>query len=327
VDIDWLASIAPIFTSDQPVILGTKGTQRIWASRNFVLSHSICKSANLLGKPFFTGGRSLDHLAFCVVLDGAIEVDADGAPALAKAGDIFLLDLREQTRLVFGTQASATSVLTLWVPRSRLPAGLSSQSVLHGLVAKAVAPGITVATAAVRALMAQLDAFAVDEMDELIAGVVVLLGHAIGLCVTSKEAEPDQPVPLDTFVTLCRYIEGNLASRDLGVAKLAATFGLSRASLYRLFEPAGGVASFIRQRRLARARHELSAPGLHDRRIGPIAYQAGFRSVATFNRAFLAAYGETPRNVRKRRAGGAPPVKPLPEELGLLARWLLDTAA
>lgn len=95
--------------------------------------------------------------------------------------------------------------------------------------------------------------------------------------------------------------------------------------MYRLLEPVGGVASFIRERRLARAHHELSVPGLQDRRIGPIAYQAGFQSIATFNRAFLAAYGETPRNIRKPRLGSARRVKCSPDEIGVLARWLLDT--
>jgi AraC-like DNA-binding protein len=327
VDIEWLATFAPVFTSDQPVILGSKGAQAIWASQNFVLSHSVCERANLLGRPFFAGGHLLDHLGFCLVLDGAIEVETGNGQTLVEADDIVLLDLREPIRLDFGAKGGTTSVFTLWVPRTHLPARLSAQLALHGLLAEAVAPGTVVAVAAIRALLTQLDTMTVDEMDELVAGVVGLVGHAIGSCTALQASQQKSAAPLDTFVTLCRYIEGNLAARDLGVAKLAATFGLSRASLYRLFEPAGGVASFIRQRRLARAHHELSAPGLHDRRIGPIAYQAGFRSVATFNRAFLAAYGETPRNVRKRRAGGAPPVKQRPEELGLLARWLLDTAA
>jgi AraC-like DNA-binding protein len=327
VDIQWLASLAPVFTSDQAVVLGTKGAQRIWASRKFVLSHSICKSAHLLGQPFLARGRSLDHVGFCAVLEGAVGFQAGSALSRAEAGDLLLLDLREPMRLDLGGQRGLTSTFTLWVPRARLPAQLDTRSARHGLVAKAIGPSVTVATAAVRALLTQLDAIAVDEMDELVTGLVEIIGRAIGLSAASKESGQNQRAPLDTFVTLCRYIEGNLAARDLGVAKLAATFGLSRASLYRLFEPVGGVASFIRERRLARAHHELSAPRLQDRRIGPIAYQAGFHSIATFNRAFLAAYGETPRNLRKQQIGSVRLARCLPDDIGVLARWLLDTTA
>jgi AraC-like DNA-binding protein len=183
-----------------------------------------------------------------------------------------------------------------------------------------------VAAAAFRALLSQLDAVTVEELDEVAAGVAALVGHAIRSCPASAAPQPTQPAPLESLVTLCRYVEDNLTARDLGAAKLAATFGLSRASLYRLFAPVGGVASFIRERRLARALHELSAPGRQNRRIGPIAYQAGFHSIAAFNRAFRAAYGKTPRNVRKPVSGIVPDVKPL-GEIGVLARWLLETAA
>jgi AraC-like DNA-binding protein len=327
VDKEWLASLAPMFTSDRAIIVGAKGAQRIWASRKFVLSHSICEHADLIGRPLLAGGRSPDHLGFCLVLDGAVELAASDPSVVAEAGDFILLNLREPMRLDFGAQGSLTSAFTLWVPRARLPAQLASRPALHGLVAKGSAPGIAVAAAAFRALLTELDAITVDEMDGLVAGVIGLIAHAIEVCAASKVSEPNQPVPLDTFVILCRHIDSNLAARDLGVAKLAATFGLSRASLYRLFEPVGGVASFIRERRLALAHDELSAPGFDDRRIGPIAYQAGFQSIATFNRAFLAAYGDTPSNLRKQKIARARPAKTLPAQLGVLARWLLDTAA
>jgi AraC-like DNA-binding protein len=327
VDIEWLASLAPVFVAQESMALGTQGAQHLWASKNFVLSHSICERANLVARPFLAGGRGLDHLGFSLLLDGAVEVDAGNVPALAETGDLVLFDLREPMRLAFGERGRATSAFTLWVRRARLPTQLSGRPDLHGLVAKASTPGITVAAAAFRALLAQLDAITVDEMDQLVAGLVVLVGHVISSCAPPQVLPANSPVPLDTFVTLCRYVESNLAARDLGAAKLAATFGLSRASLYRLFEPVGGVASFIRERRLARAHCELTAPGLQNRPIGPIAYQSGFRSIAAFNRAFLAAYGDTPSNVRKQKTSGARPVKPLPEELGVLARWLLDTAA
>src|SRR5438128_2592590 len=93
VDIDWLASLAPVFTSQFPVVCGT--TQTIWASRNFVLSHSICERADLVARPLFLGGRVLDHLGFCLVLNGAVQAEAGSAPTSAETGDILLLDLRQ----------------------------------------------------------------------------------------------------------------------------------------------------------------------------------------------------------------------------------------
>jgi AraC-like DNA-binding protein len=319
---EWLAVYSPVFISSEPVLIGRSGAHYICASRTFVLTSTTCDCATLIHEPL--SAPRLDHLGICLVLDGTVKVKTDGAPALAGAGDIVLLDLREPMRLIFGAQGNMTSVFTLWARRARLPAQLSSRHALHGRLGKADAPGIAVAAAALRALLSQLEAVTVEELNELVAGVVVLVGHAIGLCADLRAPPPTQPAPLETLVTLCRYVEDNLTARDLGAAKLAATFGLSRASLYRLFAPVGGVASFIRERRLARAHLELTTPGLQNRRIGPIAYQAGFHSIAAFNRAFRAAYGETPRNVRKPNSGFTPSVKQ-PDEIGILARWLLET--
>ena len=98
---------------------------------------------------------------------------------------------------------------------------------------------------------------------------------------------------------------------------------MSRASLYRLFEPVGGVACYIRTRRLARARQELTMPGLQDRRIGTVAYRAGFQNILAFNRAFREAYGETPRDARNPDA--SPVLAPTTRgRMGVLARWLLE---
>jgi AraC-like DNA-binding protein len=183
-----------------------------------------------------------------------------------------------------------------------------------------------VVAAALQALLPQLDTATAAEMDELVSGIVGLCARVAGLSSRSRRAgSAAGPPPLQSFVTICRFVEANLGARDLGVDKLAKTFGLSRASLYRLFEPVGGVASYIRTRRLARARQELTAPGLEDRRIGPIAYRAGFQSIPAFNRAFRAAYGQTPRSTRKREGGGsAIEFKTPRRRMGILARWLVE---
>jgi AraC-like DNA-binding protein len=198
-------------------------------------------------------------------------------------------------------------------------------SAIHGQVVRASAPGATVVAAALQALLPQLDATTAAEMDELVSGIVGLCARVVALSSRSRRARSAAgPPPLESFVTVCRFVEANLGARDLGMDKLARTFGLSRASLYRLFEPVGGVASYIRTRRLARARQELTAAGLEDRRIGPIAYRAGFQSIPAFNRAFRAAYGQTPRSTRKPEGGPVIDPKTPRRRMGILARWLLE---
>jgi AraC-like DNA-binding protein len=319
---EWLAIYSPVFTSPEPAFPGPSGAHCIWASGSFVLSQATCERATLIHEQ--TPG--LDHLGICLVLSGKIALEVNGAQSLAQPGDMALLDLHAPVRLIRGSAIEATSELTLWIPRTRLPAQLADVSAIHGQVVGADAPGAAVAAAALQALLPQLDATTAAEMDELVSGIVGLCARVVALSSRSRRAgSAAGPPPLESFVTVCRFVEANLGARDLGVDKLARTFGLSRASLYRLFEPVGGVASYIRTRRLARARQELTAPGLEDRRIGPIAYRAGFQSIPAFNRAFRAAYGQTPRSTRT-TTKGAPTValKKPRGEMGILARRLLE---
>lgn len=97
---------------------------------------------------------------------------------------------------------------------------------------------------------------------------------------------------------LHRYIEQNLTHADLTPAHIAQHFALSRSRLYRLFEDAGGVETYIRQQRLWHARQALSDIQQRDKRIGDIAFEWGFPDEAYFSRLFRAAYGCAPRDLR-----------------------------
>ena len=135
--------------------------------------------------------------------------------------------------------------------------------------------------------------------------------------------------PLASFVTIRHHIDQTLRSPALGVETLATTFGLSRASLYRLFEPVGGVASYIRKSRLNRAYQDIVAAEYSNRRIGPIAYRLGFKNLSAFNRLFKETYGVSPKEARERAIhgfAGAPPSAE-PGEATSLGLWLARLSA
>lgn len=99
-----------------------------------------------------------------------------------------------------------------------------------------------------------------------------------------------------------RAVHARLADPGLTPASLAQTIGVSRSVLYRLFEPIGGVASYIRNCRLAEARRAI-ADSADMRRIHQIADACGFSSSQEFSRAFRHRYGHSPSEARAEISG------------------------
>lgn len=101
-----------------------------------------------------------------------------------------------------------------------------------------------------------------------------------------------------TFQTIRQFIARHFANPRLGSDLLMAHFQISRAQLYRLFKPYGGVARYIQDQRLAWCLGELTHPANRQMRSFAIATRAGFTDESHFSRAFRQTYGVSPREVR-----------------------------
>ena len=91
-----------------------------------------------------------------------------------------------------------------------------------------------------------------------------------------------------------RFIERKLSSPDLSVDTLLQNFGVSRASLFRMFEEVGGVRSYIMERRTLRAVLEIWQANGARGSIRAAADRYGFSSAPNFNRAVKHLLGEAP---------------------------------
>ena len=96
------------------------------------------------------------------------------------------------------------------------------------------------------------------------------------------------------FDIICRFIEDNLSDFELSVARLLNEFGVSRATLFRMFERVGGVRNYIRQRRATRALLDISRQPYKRGNICAAAAQWGFSSAPNFNRTIRSLYGFSP---------------------------------
>ena len=98
--------------------------------------------------------------------------------------------------------------------------------------------------------------------------------------------------------SLKRLVEQQLDSPALSAEFICARSGWSRATVYRLFEPEGGLARYIRKRHLLRAFRELASGQPPHLRIVDLALAHQFASEASFNRAFRRAFGIPPGKAR-----------------------------
>lgn len=132
-----------------------------------------------------------------------------------------------------------------------------------------------------------------EEADTYAAGITGLLD---GLLTGDRGLLQQKYHERDRFESMRRYLVQNLADPKLAVDHLCRHFHCSRATVYRLFQQEGGVASFILRQRLQRCMQELGRMGTaHRGFFDALAQSWGFSSRASFARQFKAHYGISPQ--------------------------------
>ncbi len=97
-----------------------------------------------------------------------------------------------------------------------------------------------------------------------------------------------------------KLLQQHISDHTLSSTEVAKALGISRATVYRLFEPQGGVMQTLKRMRLARARQILVArPTLSIQRV---AETCGFKNAHHFSRAFKQEFDSSPGEYRKRSA-------------------------
>ena len=287
-----------------------------------VLGRSRFAPQRFARSPATIARSNIDHIVIQQYTAGGYDGSTAMRPLRVRAGDICVLDLAS----TFETHALASETLNLIVPRNLILSSIANPEALHGLVIPA-----DTATARVigQNLACMIDSLGTMRASELrpMALAATSLARALLRGALDETARAVASVAGPNLFDLRQFIEDRLADPDLGVEQIAGVFGLSRATLYRLFEPLGGIASYIRRRRLHRAFLELTAHDGRPARIGELARRWHLGSDASFARSFRAEYGMAPSQarlvtgsrlqarVREAHGGG---------QLAPLSEWLLS---
>ena len=97
------------------------------------------------------------------------------------------------------------------------------------------------------------------------------------------------------FRQICCYIETHLEDPHLSTSTLLDKFGVSRATLYRMFERLGGVRNYLTERRAAAALFFISSSQGQPGVVQAACERWSFSSPANFNRTIQRLFGNSPK--------------------------------
>lgn len=237
---------------------------------------------------------SVRQFVFHVAVEGTLETVTGLYPkrnAVQTGPGILALDMNQPMHMT----RSACRVLAFFLPREMVESVLPEAESVHGSVIDYHSPLGRMIPTHLAHLCEKLPTLsapdAYDAMHTCAMLIAAAFGKQTGLTGSARAAARTA-----MFATARRYIDANLGQMDLTLDNVLAVSRLSRPTLYRLFEPAGGLAAYIRNRRLREAADELHR--YPHKAIVEVAYGLGFNSASDFNRAFRRAYEMSPSDFR-----------------------------
>lgn len=258
--------------------------------------------------------QGVDHILIQFYTQGEARVELGRRSTTVKPRQMVVFDLSQPVV----TEAKAVSATNIMVPRTLLADHVATIETLHGQPLDSESEPL-------RRLFATYLTGLLACAETVDAQQARFLSQAAakhcGACFQPGDGTARATEQL-LGLGIRQFIETELASESLGVDAISARFGISRATLYRLFELDGGVARYIRERRLLRAMRLLTAPGGRPR-VSSVAYATGFSDEKTFSRAFNRHFGFLPREAWK---GNALPRSGNENDLTLFA-WMKTLAA
>lgn len=236
----------------------------------------------------------MDHYMVQLFSDGVMASDQGRDGEVLPAGGLVVFDLARGAKVATNDFTNVSLILPreLVSPYLRAPedhhlrffdASQPLVRLLHNQIAtlRAIAPDVTYAQAA-----------------EVMPHVVGLVSACLNGTVNGSPTNGSD-IPLATISIVKKIMDSRLGEAGVTPADIARQAGLSRSKLYEIFESYGGVARYIRERRLRNVARHLANPAMGRRPIYDIARANGFENAAAFTRAFRGRFDQSPRDYRE----------------------------
>ena len=317
----WRKLIAPMYDFE---IVG-ENAQKEFALESFGTSFAgiglsrATSKASIFRRTSATISQSgLDTVTLLCYTKGCLTLSTTGEIQLIPTGEFVVLDMSQP----FTITASDYENIALSIPRQLLEPHLPAVDSVHGMVIDRTSPFLTHLVTNLILICDELGRFTLRDAPLLAQFITHLVAVAINSALERKTPKATSS-DFSTLQKLRRAIEQELGNPELSVKSLTLRHGISRTTIYRLFEPLEGVQNYIQQRRLARIYQTITDPAHDSEKIGIIASRYGFSNATNFSRSFRSLYGISPREARKRAQEGTHKAPAPVNSFEELNRWVL----
>ncbi len=239
----------------------------------------------------------IDHYMIQLFISGHVDMTHGRRVFRCKPGTVICFDLAD----VMDTFNSDFDLLSFIVPRRRLAPLLTDPDSLQGVMVDPESGTGALLSNYLISLFSTAPRLTPEEASIAGRSLLDLLALAFNRAVVAAGDVPEIARHA-AFMRVQNFIKAHLADPDLGPETVAEMVAMSRAQLYRLFAPIGGVAEYIREQRLRRCLADLLSVKEAHRQIADIAYSWGFSDATYFAKLFKARFGRTPSEAREAAA-------------------------
>ncbi|UYO50573.1 helix-turn-helix domain-containing protein [Rhodopseudomonas palustris] len=236
-----------------------------------------------------------DHWYLFLIKEGANWVVSDGGCSAEQvsrgaAGQVGFYSLGE----AFHGEMQPMDILMLFIPRDLFARQAGTLDRLNNTIIDTARGRLL--SDYMLALERRLPELTQDEVPAIVRATEAMVAACLAPAPHSAE-EAREGIILSLGERARRVVQSRLSDPKLTPASLANSIGVSRSALYRLFEPHGGAARYVRNTRLAAA-HRALCDLAETRQIQQIADSFGFTCAQEFSRAFRQRYGYSPSELR-----------------------------
>jgi AraC-like DNA-binding protein len=236
----------------------------------------------------------LQHYMIELFLGGHTEMKVGRHIVRNQPGQIVGFDLGD----VMDSFNSDFDVLCIHIPRTRLAPLLARPDSVHGVMPSLEGGAGYLLSGYLQTLYQVVPTLGPVEAATAARALLELIAAAFNKEVAGPRGETS--IAQQSLLLRAQlFIRENLGTDNLSSDRIAASIGVSRSVLYQLFEPVGGVASYVRELRLHKCFAEIVSPRNVGTQISEIAYRWGFSDPAVFTRAFRRRYGRSPSEARE----------------------------